>query len=128
MLISLYRWKMAQQGDATSVITLSLCMWVVATVPSTCTDIHIPARELAIADMLKDQDIRHESYNVGCMYWDYEPVTLDEILAAGKEKQPTILAARRNIDENRALFERIVDLQDEYSDLITDTGDEDHGD
>jgi len=84
--------------------------------------------ELAIADMLKDQDIRHESYNVGCMYWDYEPVTLDEILAAGKEKQPTMLATRRIIDENRALFERIADLQDEYSDLIIDTGDEDHGD
>ena len=24
---------------------------------------------------------RKEIYNVGCMYWNYEPVTLDEIIA-----------------------------------------------
>lgn len=35
--------------------------------------------ERMIKDFHKD-GIRHESYNVGCMYWDYEPVTLDEIL------------------------------------------------
>ena len=36
--------------------------------------------EVLIANMLNDHGIRHESYNVGCMYWDYSPVTLDEIL------------------------------------------------
>ena len=46
------------------------------------------AIEREIADMLNERGFRNEIYNVGCMYWNYEPVTLDEILAtsrAGKE-------------------------------------------
>lgn len=38
--------------------------------------------ELEIAKKLNEQGIENEIYNVGCMYWDYAPVTLDEILAS----------------------------------------------
>lgn len=44
--------------------------------------------EVAIADRLNAEGIRNEIYNVGCMYWDYEPVTLDEIIARGKTIRP----------------------------------------
>ena len=37
--------------------------------------------EIAMAETLNEQGYQNEIYNVGCMYWDYEPVTLDEILA-----------------------------------------------
>lgn len=37
--------------------------------------------EWAMAEMLNDHECKNEIYNVGCMYWNYEPVTLDEILA-----------------------------------------------
>ncbi len=38
--------------------------------------------EVRISKMLNDSGFRNEIYNVGCMYWNYEPVTLDEILEA----------------------------------------------
>lgn len=38
--------------------------------------------ELKIAKELNEQGIKNEIHNVGCMYWDYAPVTLDEILAS----------------------------------------------
>lgn len=38
--------------------------------------------ELKIAKELNEQGMKNEIYNVGCMYWDYAPVTLDEILAS----------------------------------------------
>ncbi len=37
--------------------------------------------ELTIARALNNEGYKNEIYNVGCMYWNYEPVTLDEILA-----------------------------------------------
>lgn len=37
--------------------------------------------ELSIAEQLNAVGCLNEIYNVGCMYWNYEPVTLDEILA-----------------------------------------------
>jgi len=33
---------------------------------------------------LREKGYELEIYNVGCMYWNYEPVTLDEILERGK--------------------------------------------
>ena len=36
--------------------------------------------ELKIARELNNSGLANEIYNVGCMYWNYEPVTLDEIL------------------------------------------------
>ena len=42
--------------------------------------------------------IINEIYNVGCMHWNYEPVTLDEILA--KKPQSAIFT---NYDRVRAL-------------------------
>ncbi len=44
--------------------------------------------EIDIADKLSERGIRTEIYNVGCMYWNYEPVTLDEIIAHGKTIRP----------------------------------------
>lgn len=36
--------------------------------------------EKRYAEELNRKGFRNEIYNVGCMYWNYEPVTLDEIL------------------------------------------------
>ena len=44
--------------------------------------------EIDIAKKLSELGIRTEIYNVGCMYWNYEPVTLDEIIARGKTIRP----------------------------------------
>lgn len=41
--------------------------------------------ENEIAKKLNKMGVPNSIYNVGCMYWDYEPVTLDEILASDKE-------------------------------------------
>lgn len=37
--------------------------------------------ELKMAKELNESGFKNEIYNVGCMYWDYAPVTLDEILS-----------------------------------------------
>ena len=37
--------------------------------------------ELEIAELLNKKGFSNEIYNVGCMYWNYAPVTLDEILS-----------------------------------------------
>ena len=44
--------------------------------------------EIDLAEQLNKQGIRNEIYNVGCMYWNYEPVTLDEILRHGRTIRP----------------------------------------
>ena len=44
--------------------------------------------EVDFAEKLNAEGIRNEIYNVGCMYWNYEPVTLDEILAHGRTVRP----------------------------------------
>lgn len=41
--------------------------------------------EREIVKNLNERGFQNEIYNVGCMHWNYEPVTLDEILAAKKE-------------------------------------------
>ena len=41
--------------------------------------------EAKIAKCLNENGYPNEIYNVGCMLWDYEPVTLDEILDKNKE-------------------------------------------
>ena len=41
--------------------------------------------EQEIARNLNERGFQNEIYNVGCMHWNYEPVTLDEILATRKE-------------------------------------------
>lgn len=41
--------------------------------------------ERSIAQMLTEKEIPNCIYNVGCMYWNYEPVTLDEILGGNHE-------------------------------------------
>lgn len=44
--------------------------------------------EIDIAEKLNSLGFRNEIYNVGCMYWNYEPVTLDEILRGEKKRRP----------------------------------------
>ena len=44
--------------------------------------------EIDLAEQLNNQGIRNDIYNVGCMYWNYEPVTLDEILRHGRTIRP----------------------------------------
>ena len=44
---------------------------------------HITAEadeERLMTQQLKDRGFKVRIFNVGCMYWNYEPVTLDEIL------------------------------------------------
>lgn len=43
--------------------------------------------EQQISDLLNQRGCRNEIYNVGCMYWNYEPVTLDEILSKSQGTQ-----------------------------------------
>ena len=43
--------------------------------------------EIDIAEKLKAMGFSPEEYNVGCMYWNYEPVTLDEIIKAGNRRR-----------------------------------------
>ena len=44
--------------------------------------------ELQIADELNQKGLKNQIYNVGCMHWNYEPVTLDEILNNTKKIKP----------------------------------------
>ena len=43
--------------------------------------------ELEIAERLNEKGFINEIYNVGCMYWNYEPVTLDEILKITSQRE-----------------------------------------
>ena len=51
--------------------------------------------EIAVAETLNEQGYRNEIYNVGCMYWNYEPVTLDEILA-NKNRMKEVMIGLEN--------------------------------
>lgn len=44
--------------------------------------------EIDLAEQLNAQGMQNEIYNVGCMYWNYEPVTLDEIIRHGRTIRP----------------------------------------
>lgn len=44
--------------------------------------------EIDYARYLNATGCRNEIYNVGCMYWNFEPVTLDEIIAGGETIRP----------------------------------------
>lgn len=54
--------------------------------------------ETQIAELVESYGLRTKSYNVGCMHWNYEPVTLDEILNAG----PQIMPMSANITQDEA--------------------------
>lgn len=43
--------------------------------------------ERCIAEMLTQEEIPNRIFNVGCMYWNYAPVTLDEILNGGESHE-----------------------------------------
>ena len=69
--------------------------------------------ELQIANSLNKAGFRCEAYNVGCMHWDYEPVTLDEILAG---EGRTILPCYK------PLWKMLIDLDMTQEDLLNVTG------
>lgn len=54
--------------------------------------------ELRFAAELNEKGIKNEIYNVGTMYWDYAPVTLDEILA-DKDRNKRILIEKAKREE-----------------------------
>lgn len=59
--------------------------------------------EFEFADRLNAQGFQNEIYNVGCMYWNYEPVTLDEIIA-GKDRQREVFLQKETNSENENDF------------------------
>ena len=56
--------------------------------------------EQEISQMLNQRGFPNEIYNVGCMHWNYEPVTLDEIIAT---KQLPAKYTYTNYDRVRAM-------------------------
>ena len=63
--------------------------------------------EIDIAERLNKQGFHTEIYNVGCMYWNYEPVTLDEIIAHGKTVRPNYgILRKRGVNSRDASCEQ----------------------
>ena len=54
--------------------------------------------EIALAEWMNACGCRNEIYNVGCMYWNYEPVTLDEIIRHGRTIRPN---TNLNFDQSK---------------------------
>jgi calcineurin-like phosphoesterase family protein len=54
---------------------------------------------LEVIEMLQKKGYHIEAFNVGCMHWDYAPVTLDEILERGYN-YPTQPVTEIQITEN----------------------------
>ena len=61
------------------------------------------ATEKRIAKELNEAGYKNEIYNVGCMYWNYEPVTLDEILRKSEER------AMHKAESNYVVVEVTID-------------------
>ena len=98
--------------------------------------------EFMIQALLREQGLKPEIYNVGCMYWNYEPVTLDEIIANRHElmgydlhRYLDYLERKEESKEASTVFEEIkIGLQeaidgDIYREntLSTDESEEDNG-
>ncbi len=56
--------------------------------------------EIDLAAQLNAQGMQNEIYNVGCMYWNYEPVTLDEIIRHGRTIRPNYGSKCEEGEEN----------------------------
>lgn len=54
--------------------------------------------EVDMTEKLNEMGFPGEVYNVGCMYWNYEPVTLDEILQHGKTIRPNYGEKTRRVE------------------------------
>ena len=57
--------------------------------------------EIDFAEQLNRMGCKNEIYNVGCMYWNYEPVTLEEIIAHGKTVRPNYGSKSSDILEDK---------------------------
>jgi len=81
---------------------------------------HITAEaevELRIAKELNAEGFINEIYNVGCMYWNYEPVTLDEILRHEEAKHN-----RSELESVVVEFKINVDLYNEVGVIFKQYG------
>lgn len=67
--------------------------------------------ELDIAKRLSNMGSRNEIYNVGCMYWNYEPVTLDEILARRPQEADRVFDTNYDWVKNMTLPEMAVGIK-----------------
>ena len=56
--------------------------------------------EIDLAEQLGVMGVHNEIYNVGCMYWNYEPVTLDEIICHGRTIRPNYGSKCEEGEEN----------------------------
>lgn len=64
--------------------------------------------EVDYAAHLNNIGCPNEIYNVGCMYWNYEPVTLDEVLAHGKTISPyygQTIQKHNHVDSDESLLQ-----------------------
>lgn len=52
--------------------------------------------ETGLSKWMNENGYENQIFNVGCMYWNYEPVTLDEILA-GKTRSATLRATECDV-------------------------------
>ncbi len=69
--------------------------------------------ELEIAKDLNARGFSNRIFNVGCMYWNYEPVTLDEILARqGQATEPRYETIEVKIDSD--LYEKAGEVFKRY--------------
>lgn len=71
--------------------------------------------ERQIAKALNDRGFSNEIYNVGCMYWNYEPVTLDEILQRFKPEQAdesNYVTVEIQVDSE--LYEQVAEVLKQY--------------
>ena len=73
--------------------------------------------ELKMAMELNESGFKNEIYNVGCMYWDYAPVTLDEILSQTvRASAPKYETIELTIDSD--LYEQAGEVFKRYGEKI----------
>ena len=68
------------------------------------------AMERRIAKLLNEAGFANQIFNVGCMYWNYAPVTLDEILSS--QPQPTYETVSFTVDAD--LYAQVKDILKDY--------------
>ena len=66
--------------------------------------------EFQIAQMLNYKGFANDVFNVGCMYWNYEPITLDEILKSNS--QPRYETIEMEIDAE--LYAQVKEILKPY--------------
>lgn len=84
------------------------------------TDEHL--YELFISAHMTNRGIKNRIFNVGCMHWNYEPVTLDEILAkelTKEEKEAEWREIKKHFNE--CIGQNKIRTWNDYKDYIEST-------